>query len=236
VRKDAARLTDSYGRALLSHGATPQGVLWPNGRDLAVRFETLLGMLGVPRSGTTDRIRLLDLGCGPGLLLDFLAANDLLSQVDYTGVDALAEAIEMARSRWPDQRFERRDVRDAPFPAGTFDVCMICGIFTGRFALSHDEMETMARETLTAVWPSVSTGLAFNAMSAHVDWQRDDLFHWPLDTIMAFCKQSLSRHVAFRLDYGLWETAVHVRKEPAAAARSMPAIWSSTPGETRGHD
>jgi hypothetical protein len=62
-------------------------------------------------------------------------------------------------------------------------------------------------------------------MSKHVDWERDDLFHWPLDDIMAFCKRDLSRHVAFRLDYGLWEGATFVRRAPLVAASKTPRRW-----------
>jgi hypothetical protein len=86
-------------------------------------------------------------------------------------------------------------------------------------------MEAMAQETLSAVWPSVTNGLSFNTMSKHVDWERDDLFHWPLDNIMAFAKANLSRHVAFCLDYGLWEVAVSVGKAPVPLTSSRPAAW-----------
>jgi hypothetical protein len=85
----------------------------------------------------------------------------------------------------------------------------------------------MAQDTLKAVWPSVTIGLAFNAMSKHVDWERDDLFHWPLDDIMAFCKTDLSRHVRLRLDYGLWEVSTIVLKSPAARLGSVPVGWRS---------
>ena len=227
MRKDIQKLTVTYTAALREHGATPKGVLWPNAPDLGARFETLLGGIDFDRYRPTNRIRLLDLGCGPGLLLDYLAANTLLDRVDYTGVDVLEAALDEAQSRWPQQKFELHDARDQPFPANHFDYCIACGVFTGRFELSATEMTAMAQDTLKAVWPSVTIGLAFNAMSKHVDWERDDLFHWPLDDIMAFCKADLSRHVRLRLDYGLWEVSTIVLKSPAARLGSVPVGWRS---------
>jgi hypothetical protein len=101
----------------------------------------------------------------------------------------------------------------------------VCGIFTVKSGNTYDETVALAQDTLKAAWPSVEVGLAFNSMSKHVDWERDDLFHWPLDDIMAFCKRDLSRHVSFRLDYGLWEGSTLVRKQPVLRSSKVPPRW-----------
>lgn len=229
MRKDVEKLAACYAASLAAHGPTPKGLLWPNAADLATRFQVLLGGIDFARYSPANRIRLLDLGCGPGLLLDYLADNRLLDRVDYHGVDVLEATLLQARSRWPNQSFELRDVRDSPFADDRFDYCIVCGVFTGRFDVTHSEMEAMARNTLTAVWPSVRIGLAFNVMSKHVDWEREDLFHWPLDEIMAFCKANLSRHTSLRLDYGLWEVSAVVLKKPVALNSRVPQRWSELP-------
>jgi len=64
-------LVRHYEECMAQHGATPRGVDWPNGDDLAARFGVMLEVL----AETGERPRLLDLGCGPGLLLDYLAAT-----------------------------------------------------------------------------------------------------------------------------------------------------------------
>src|SRR5262249_21598893 len=158
------------------------------------------------------RIRLLDVGCGLGLLLDYLADNSLLDVVDYTGVDLVEPILQQARRRWPGYVFHLRDVRDAPYGEEEFDYCLLCGVFTVRTGNNYEDMVSLEQSTIKAIWPSVRLGLGFNSMSKHVDWERDDLFHWPLDDIMAFCKSHLSRHVSLNLDYGLWETSTIVRK------------------------
>ena len=132
-RPDIEQLISVYAKALADHGATPKGVRWPNATDLPKRFRSLLRPIDFGRYSPSNRMRLLDLGCGPGFLLDYLAQQDLLERVDYCGVDVYKQPLELARARWPDHRFERRDVRDQPFEPGAFDYCVVCGVFTGRW-------------------------------------------------------------------------------------------------------
>ncbi len=227
MRERVSKIVAPYDRALAEHGATPEGILWPNAPDLATRFDVLLSPWLQEPDAAGRPTRLLDLGCGPGFLLDFLEQNKLRGQVEYTGVDVSASMIDVARARHPNDPFILRDVTEAPFEANAFDIAIMCGVFTARFGNTHAEMEIFTKETLSAVWSSVQRGLAFNVMSKHVDWERDDLFHWPLDEIMQFCKVALSRHVRLRLDYGLWEAAVFVSREPALSQTIAPAAWFS---------
>lgn len=52
--------------------------------------------------------------------------------------------------------------------------------------------------------------MAFNVMSKNVDWEREDLFHMPLDELSAFLTSSISRNFIIRNDYGLYEYTVYV--------------------------
>jgi hypothetical protein len=75
-------------------------------------------------------------------------------------------------------------------------------------------MQRYMERLLKRVFPSARVGMAFNVMSKHVDWERDDLFHVPYDLLAAFLKANLSRHFAFRADYGLYEYTTYVYREP----------------------
>src|SRR5438067_931103 len=86
MRPDLKKTTFDYAVALAAHGAKPAAVGWPSTADLVARYEAMLGPLQ-PIIGGTSKIRLLDLGCGPGLLVDYLTTNNLLSGIDYLGVD-----------------------------------------------------------------------------------------------------------------------------------------------------
>ena len=225
MRKDVREIGSFYEGALAERGINPFGVGHNTPDKAAIRFEVLLGPIDFRSYSPESPLRLLDLGCGPGFLLDYLAKNNLLDRVDYTGVDVTEITLEPARTRWPGYRFEIRDVRDQPFPEGEFDFCIACGVFTSRYANSFAETRDLVEETLKAIWPSVRLGLAFNVMSKHVDWERNDLFHWPLDDIMAFCKENLSLHVTFRLDFGPWETSASVLRTPVRRRSQVPQSW-----------
>ena len=122
--------------------------------------------------------------------------------------------IDQARSRHPDARFLVRDLIAAPELGETYDFAILNGVFTVKGDLPQEEMEAFVQSLLEAVWPHCRVGLAFNVMSAHVDWTREDLFHWPLDSAVAFATRALSRQVRIRADYGLYEYTTFVYREP----------------------
>lgn len=226
MRSDVEIVSDGYLQALSHSGPTLAAVGWPNPSALGERFEILLSPLGLQSLPPGKKIKLLDMGCAFALLLDYLAENGLEDRIDYYGVDLFEQTLDVARARWPTHHFEVRDVRDRPFPPNAFDYCVLSGTLHERDGLTYRQMEQMAKETLRALWPSVTIGLGFTAISKHVEQERENLFHWPLDDIMAFCKADLSRHVALHIDSGLWETAALVFKEPRKRAGAVPAQWS----------
>lgn len=79
-------------------------------------------------------------------------------------------------------------------------------------------MWSFLTSTIERVWPQVRRGIAFNVMSKVVDWERDDLFHVPMDDLARLLHRLSGRNVRFRADYGLYEyTAYAYRSRPAAA-------------------
>src|ERR1700730_10525706 len=99
-----AAIVDHYEKCLARYGATPQGVDWPNGPDLAARFGVMTTLL----QAAGDRPSLLDPGCGPRLLLDSSAAKGRLDSLEYQGIDLSAAMIDAARARWPKYDFACR--------------------------------------------------------------------------------------------------------------------------------
>lgn len=206
------------------HGVTPQGVGWPNAPDLVKRFDVMFDMVREP-----GPFRLLDLGCGPGLIMDYIQARGWLDRVDYVGIDASQMMIDAAKRDWPRKRFELRDILHDPFPEQSFDYVIINGVFTCRASLSHEAMERFVCAMLKAAWPSARHAMSWNVMTIHVDWQRDDLFHWPIDTAAAFSKAELSRHLVVRTDYGAWEYTMQVHRTPIEGSVAVPRRWLGDP-------
>jgi SAM-dependent methyltransferase len=230
MASDWLPLQRHYERCLDAVGVTPEGVDWPNGQDLEARFATQLAVLEAVPPGPEPPV-LLDLGCGPGLLLDYLAATPRYGtgragQVAYRGIDISPVMIEAARRRWPGESFEARDVLENPLPAGSVDVVVMNGVLTERQGIPRDRMVAMAEAIVAAAFRAARHGVAFNAMSRHVDRERDDLFHWGFDEVAAFLRRDLTRHIALRADYGLFEFtafAFHAPQRPMPCA--TPEWW-----------
>ena len=216
-------LVRHYEACLDLHGATPAGVDWPTSQDLEARFSVMLEILDPvripPQVRPMEPLMLLDLGCGPGFLVDYLAAQGRLDGVSYRGIDLSPRMIEAAKTRWPDQHFACRDILADPLPDGEFDVILMNGVLTERRSLSQARMIEMAETLVTAAFKASRRGIVFNIMNSHVDWERDDLFYWPFDQLAAFLTRSIGRHYQFRADYGLYEYAAFVYHE---AQRPQP--------------
>ena len=174
--------------------------------------------------GRASKIRLLDYGCGPALLIDYLEANDLMGNVEYTGLDSSPLMLDHARRRWPNYRFILAD-NELNLSADTFDFVIICGVFTVKFFDTYEIYLDLVQTTLEKIWGCCESRFSFNVMSKHVDWERDDLFHLALHDMMSFCKSKLSRHISVRADYGLWEFSVTVRKTPLQTEAITPPRW-----------
>jgi len=87
------------------------------------------------------------------------------------------------------------------------------------------EMTRMAEAIISSAFGSTSVGVAFNVMNKHVDWERDDLFHWEFDSVAAFLKARVTRHFGFRADYGLYEFTTFAWREPQRPAPVSKAEW-----------
>ena len=76
---------------------------------------------GLPRPAT-----FLDIGCGVGAYSELLSRH-APGRFDYVGADYADELLEAARLRWPDRRFEQRDLYE-PGALDGFDVIFASGV------------------------------------------------------------------------------------------------------------
>jgi SAM-dependent methyltransferase len=219
---DAWRIiTGHYEGCLRKHGATPAGVDWPSGADLATRYGIMLELMA--EAGI--RPQLLDLGCGPGLIVDYLHATGRLDQVSYHGIDLSHEMVEVARARWPEHAFSCRDIISEPMPEQSVDVVIMNGVLTERVTLDVETMTALAKALVMAAFRVARTGIVFNVMNAHVEWHRNDLFYWSFDSLANFLMREVSPHYVLRADYGLYEYSCIVRRQPKRFAPSAQAGW-----------
>jgi SAM-dependent methyltransferase len=203
-------IIEHYEQCLARHGDTHLGVDWPNAEDADRRYRVMLDVIREPRD---QAVMLMDFGCGAGHLLEHLRRHGR-SNVRYVGVDASARFIDLSRQKFPGVEFYCTDVLADGATLPRVDYVVMNGVLTEKRGLSFDEMLVYAWRLLPRVFELARFGMAFNVMSKHVDWERDDLFHLPYDMLAAFLKAELSRHFLFRADYGLYEYTAYVYREP----------------------
>ncbi|MGE4219474.1 MAG: trans-aconitate 2-methyltransferase [Alphaproteobacteria bacterium] len=200
-----------YEACLARHGDTHRGVDWPNAEDAAIRYQVMLDVVREP-PGTP--LSLLDFGCGAAHLLDRIQAQGL-THLEYIGLDVSDAFIALCRTKHPQARFLRHDILAGTDTLPTVDYAVLNGVFTERIDLSQRAMTAYMTAVLKVLWPLVRRGMAFNVMSAHVDWQRDDLFHLRFDTLAALLTRLFGRHFVLRNDYGLYEYTAYVYRTPS---------------------
>ena len=196
-----------YEGCLERHGDTHLGVDWPKPEHVETRYRVMLGVIP-PAAG---RVALLDFGCGAGHLYEYLRRAGR-ADVDYTGLDISDRFVALCRRKHPDVPFVCADVLDPGAVVPACDYAVLNGVFTEKRGLSFDAMWGYCRAVLRTVFAAARCGVAFNAMSKQVDWERDDLFHLPLDTLAGFVTRELTRGFVVRNDYGLYEYTTYLYK------------------------
>lgn len=195
-----------YESCLAEHGASAKGMDWPNEKDLSTRFDVMLGVINEP----CQSLSILDLGCGVGLLIDHLKQRGFSKHFNYRGIDVSAKMIAAAKHRHPDNHFEIRDILNNPLPFCAVDFVIMNGVLTEKRELRFEQMEDYAKALIKSAYHSCKYGVAFNVMSSHVEWHREDLFHWPLDKAISFLVAECSRNIMMRMDYGLYEYTIYL--------------------------
>jgi SAM-dependent methyltransferase len=200
-----------YERCLEQFGDSSKGVDWPNEKDAQTRYKVMMDLV---EFGKNKNVSLLDFGCGTAHLLEFIMKQSYADQVQYSGLDISEKFIEVCRKKFPDHRFMTSDILEDKDGPGQFDYIIMNGVFTEKQQLSFDEMWSYFREMITGVFRHADKGIAFNVMSTQVDWEREDLFHLPMDLLASFLWASISKNFVFRKDYGLYEYTCYVYREP----------------------
>ena len=206
AEKPYLSIVEHYEACLERHGDTHLGVDWPNAEDAETRYRVMLDVIRRPAS---DPVRLLDFGCGTSHFYEYLQREGI-RDIEYSGLDISERFVDLSRVKFPDVEYYCADILDDDVELPRFDYVVMNGVFTERIDLTFDEMLAYFKRVVRRVFARVDDGLAFNVMSKQVDWERDDLFHLPLDLLSEFLTREISRNFVVRHDYGLYEYTVYV--------------------------
>jgi hypothetical protein len=195
-----------YEACLARHGDSHLGVDWPKLEDVEKRHRV---MLEVIRPGAVAGVHLLDFGCGASHLYEYILRQDL-AHIAYSGLDLSEKFVNLSRAKFPSIEYYCFDILGTQARLPVFDYVVMNGVFTEKREMLWEDMLKYCEAVIIRVFEHVRVGMAFNVMSKHVDWERDDLFHLSFDVLAAILKRSVSRHFVFRQDYGLYEYTVYV--------------------------
>jgi SAM-dependent methyltransferase len=192
---------------LANYGDSYLGVGWTKKKDYAdLRYRIMLEMI---RSNGSDPVSLLDFGCGASHLYEYILQHRL-DHIQYNGLDLSEKFLTLSRNKFPHISYYHLDILSPQIDLPVFDYIVLNGMFNSKGTHSSAEMIDYYQAVVRKVFQSARVGIAFNVMSKLVDWERDDLFHLPFDTLASFLEKSLSRHFIIRHDYGLFEYTVYV--------------------------
>jgi SAM-dependent methyltransferase len=199
------KLAEHYDKCFKEHGDTHLGVDWPKLEDTFKRYDVMLGLIKEETS-----ISLLDFGCGTASLNQYIEFLKI-KNIKYSGLDINDGFYNTSKLKFPNNDFYCLDIlKNESIP--NFDYIVCNGPFTEKRDLSQEEMMDFFTSVIKKLWNKCDKGIAFNLMSKHVDWERDDLFHVSLDELGWFLKNDLSRNFIIRNDYGLYEYTTYVYK------------------------
>lgn len=192
-----------YDECFKKHGNNNLGVDWPNYEDTLIRHQVMFDLIKEKNS------TLLDFGCGLGHFYEWIKNNKFNSYITYSGLDINEGFYTHCKNNYPTLDFYLKDIlKDNNIP--NFDYIVCNGTFTEKRNLSQEKMTEFFHSVIIKLWNKCNKGIAFNLMSKHVDWERNDLFHVSLDELGWFLTKNLSRNFVIRNDYKLYEYTTYV--------------------------
>src|SRR5215510_7245599 len=208
AEKKYLSIVSHYENCLDRYGDSHLAVDWPRAEDAQKRYRVMLDVI----RPETQKVSLLDFGCGAAHLKEYIR-EQRLDHIEYAGLDLSEKFVRLSRSKFPENQFFCQDVLDENASLPIFDYVVLNGVFTEKRELSFEEMLAYFKQLVRHVFAHAAIGIAFNVMSKHVEWERNDLFHLPFDTLAEFLTKELTRNFIFRNNYGLYEYTTYVYHE-----------------------
>lgn len=137
---------------------------WRSRRNQELRFQILAGI------GDLQNQSLLDLGCGLGCFYGYLKGKGWRGE--YTGIDILDFMVRQARARFPEARFEKRDILRNP-PQEKWDYVFVNGVFNHKVKDNWGWIQGMVERSMACA----RKGVAFTLLKRENAWMDKDLFY-----------------------------------------------------------
>jgi SAM-dependent methyltransferase len=158
--EDRDRLLKFYQDGLAAYGSTDaRATQWSDASGQRRRFDVLLNVM---EDADGEAPSLLDAGCGLGEL--YKATLEKKIALSYTGIDIVPDYIDLARIRFPQARFEYKDIMDM---SEQFDYVVASGALTFKVK----DNDAYYREMIQKMHGMAKKAVAFNMLNrvAHVN-------------------------------------------------------------------
>jgi 2-polyprenyl-3-methyl-5-hydroxy-6-metoxy-1,4-benzoquinol methylase len=117
------------------------------------------------RSILNPQTKVVELGCGQGPLLRYLAREKLLPEENIYGMDQSRTAVDFLKRALPNAHVEAGDIYRLPYPRDSFDVCLLMETF------EHLEEPVAALEQILGVLKPGGALLVSYPNFARPDWR-----------------------------------------------------------------
>lgn len=206
-------IVNHYEDCFKQYGDSPKGVDWTKEEQVATRYQVMLEIINFREKNFSyfDKIDLLDYGCGLSHLYEYILKNEL-KHINYFGLEISEKFFQASKQKYPNNTYFLLDILKNNTLKRTFDYIVMNGVFTEKRELSYHDMFDYFKKMMTNTYALCKRGLAFNLMSKQVAWEKDFLFHVPLDDLAFFLTKELTRNFIIRNDYGLYEYTVYIYK------------------------
>jgi ubiquinone/menaquinone biosynthesis C-methylase UbiE len=181
-----------YDGRVESKDEEANALFWDSEESMRIRFETAVEM--VDFAGR----EVLDVGCGFGHFYEFLLERNM-APAEYHGIDLNDEFLEVARDRYPECTFERRNVLREPFDSREFDVAVGFGTLFNR--LTGVSNEAYLRRFIRSCY-TCSRYVLINAISDYRsgDWPYEEFVYYYSPEKAFGYAQDLTSNVRLRHD------------------------------------
>lgn len=201
---------------LEKHGDNYLALDWNSPESQKLRFQVLKEIFVYGKKAAN--ISVLDVGCGLGDLYGYFKAEGALHRhkIRYAGCDIAPKLIEAARRKYPDARFELKDILEER-AAEKFDYIFCCGVFNIRTTDNESHLEHV-KSMLLRMYDMVNYGVAVNFLSEGAlpisdpeDLNSGRYYYFRPDEVVNFVRFICSRYI-LRHDYHLGDFTVFLLK------------------------
>lgn len=213
---DKPKIITYYEDLLSKHGENYLALDWNSRESQKLRYQIFKELFVYGKKASN--ISILDVGCGFGDLYGFLKAEGLLSRhrIRYTGYDISSKLLEVARKKYPDAKFELKDIlEERHLPK--FDYIFASGVFNIRTTDTGSHLE-FVKSMLLRMYDLGNYGVAVNFLSEGAlpisnpeDLNSGRYYYFKPEEILNFCRFICTRYI-LRHDYHPGDFTVYLLK------------------------